>query len=125
MNKAEENFQILLDEFDFIRSYIRVAKVGAKTEREHIDTIIRCNQLDANCVGVIDDIVINDEDNIVIIRTETVQEIVEADDGKSYFSPECEYVVKEYHRKVVFEDGETLSTWVDQDEYNDIHYGKD
>jgi hypothetical protein len=133
MNKAEANFQILLDHFNYIRSFKRVARVGTKTEKEHIDTILRCNQLDANCVGVIDEINIKDADNIVLVRTATDDAINEqirvavANYGAEKAAeiaelPDCEYVVKEYHRKEVFKDGETLSTWADQD---DIHYGKD
>lgn len=136
MNKADTNSQILLDQFDYIRSFTRTAKAGAKIEKEHIDTILRCNQLDANCVGAIDDIVITAADNIVLVRSATADAINEqvriaiANYGAEKYTEiaersECEYVVKEYHRKAVFEDGETLSTWVDQDEYNSIHYGKD
>jgi len=116
MTKAEQNFQILLDEFDYIRAYTKTARVGSKTDNEHIDALIKCNQLDTNCVGTIDSIVISFLDNIVIVRTET--------DFDSD-AVEQEYTIKEYHRKEVRKDGETLSTWVDQDEYNDIHYGKD
>ena len=117
MSKAEENAKVLQDEFDYIRSYTRTARTGLRGNPvEHIDAVIRCNQLDANCVGTIEDVVICIFDNIVIVRSETDFD-TDAD--------EQEYTVKEYHRSEVRQDGETLNTWVDQDEYNDIHYGKD